>query len=54
MLTLQWRCIEDSLFKDQGITPRCSQDMNTGAEEATVLEAFTRRQLVKLQQTEKI
>jgi hypothetical protein len=31
-----------------------SKDMNTEAEEATALEAITRQQLVKIQQTEKI
>jgi hypothetical protein len=30
-----------------------SKDVNTEAEEATVLEAVTRRQPVKIQQTEK-
>jgi hypothetical protein len=30
-----------------------SKDVNTEAEEATVLEAFTRRQPMKIQQTEK-
>jgi hypothetical protein len=30
-----------------------SKDVNMGAEEATALEAVTRRQLVKTQQTEK-
>jgi hypothetical protein len=30
-----------------------SKDVNTEAEEATALEAFTRRQQVKIQQTEK-
>jgi hypothetical protein len=30
-----------------------SKDVNTGAEEATVLEAVTRRQQVKAQQAEK-
>jgi hypothetical protein len=30
-----------------------SKDVNTEAEEATALEADTRRQLVKIQQTEK-
>jgi hypothetical protein len=31
-----------------------SKDVNTKAEEATALEAVTRRQPVKIQQTEKI
>jgi hypothetical protein len=33
--------------------PPASKGVNTEAEEATALEAFTRRQPVKIQQTEK-
>jgi hypothetical protein len=50
------RCFKQDKFRfelDVKQSP-ASNDVNTEAEEATALEAITRRQPVKIQQTEKI